>query len=55
MTATSALTLGAFLTRTLRAGCAVCGELAIKVPCKYPDKVASQFPLNLDRVWFQVH
>ena len=55
MTETAALTLGAFLTRTLRAGCVVCGELAIKVPCKYPDKAASQFPLNPDRVWFQVH
>ena len=55
MTETAALTLGAFLTRTLRAGCAVCGELIIKVPCKYLYKVASQFPLNLDRVWFQVH
>ena len=55
MMVTSVLTLGASLTRTLRAGCAVCGELAIKVPYKYPDKVASQFPLNSDRVWFQVH
>lgn len=45
----------ASLTRTSRAGCVVCGELAIKVPCKYPDKVASQFPLNPDRVWFQFH
>ena len=49
------LTLGASLTRTLRAGCAVCGELAIKVPCKYPDKVALQFSLNSDRVWLQFH
>ena len=55
MMETAALTLGASLTRTSRAGCAVCGELAIKVPCKYPDKVASQFPLNPDRVWLQVH
>ena len=55
MTETAALTLGAFLTRTLRAGCVVCGELIIKVPCKYPDKAASQFPLNPDRVWFQFH
>ena len=45
----------ASLTRTLRARCAVCGELAIKVPYKYPDKVASQSPLNSDRVWFQFH
>ena len=55
MTETAALTLGASLTRTSRAGCAVCGELAIKVPCKYPDKVASQFPLNPGQVWFQFH
>lgn len=55
MMETAVLTLGASLTRTLRAGCAVCGELAIKVPCKYPDKVASQFPLDPDRVWFQFH
>lgn len=48
MTVVAVLMLGAFLTRTLRAGCAVCDELAIKVPCKYPDKVASQFPLNPD-------
>ena len=48
MTVIAVLMLGAFLTRTLRAGCAVCDELAIKVPCKYPDKVASQFPLNPD-------
>ena len=55
MTETAALTLGTSLTRTSLAGCAVCGELAIKVPCKYPDKVASQFPLNPDRVWFQCY
>ena len=55
MTEAAALTLGAFLTRTLRAGCVVCGELAIKVPYKYLYKVASQFPLNSDRVWFQFH
>ena len=55
MMETAALTLGTSLTRTLRAGCAVCGELAIKVSCKYLYKVASQFPLNPDRVWFQFH
>ena len=55
MTEAAVLTLGASLTRTSRAGCAVCGEFAIKVPCKYLDKVASQFPLNPDRVWFQFH
>ena len=55
MTVIAVLTLGASLTRTLQAGCAVCGELAIKVSCKYPDKAASQFPLNPDRVWLQFH
>ena len=55
MMETAALTLGASLTRTSRAGCAVCGELAVKVPCKYPDKVASQFPLNPGRVWSQFY
>ena len=46
MMETAALTHGTSLTRTLRAGCAVCGELAVKVPYKCLCKVASQFPLN---------